>query len=583
MSVAETGAQRNNRQGRYADIANLIYRVRRLCPRLAALGIPTLHLRHPLLTDQLQLLETLAAEEGSDGSTPMGDAAEGGRILSFAVIVKQWLWCVLFACRETLWLLVLKGSFRSSLERLTREPATVLLKTWCFGPASVDGAGDFYYGTLPQQLATRGISSLLLCGDTRGKMDRTFMQAVLQRDQIRSVPEQLLVPIWAPAVVVCRQLTTALALRRLARQTLDHRLAKVCAVASRWSLQPITLRNLLHFYIARAAVKRWHSQVFVAFYEGQPWEQPAWHGAKAANPQCATVGYQHTIVMPHSQSLLSPHRDSWERSAPDVVLCVGQVTRRMLEEGHTPLGTRLVTFGTFRRPSDDPVRLPHPTCRTVLVLPEGNLIEARLLFNFAMRVARLTTDHRFIFRCHPMLPFSEVRSHLHDNPDRFPRIELSDRDPIAADFARSSILLYRGSSAVLYAVLHGIKPVYLHDDTHPDIDPLFEVTGWRDVVSSPQDMHAILQGYAAERNPQLTEEWSGVVEYVKTYAMPVDEASIDRFLDAVGGFHGVSRRHSQQRASTQETHRAPCGDAVVASRVTPQNRPRVYPWGSTTG
>jgi hypothetical protein len=205
----------------------------------------------------------------------------------------------------------------------------------------------------------------------------------------------------------------------------------------------------------------------------------------------------------------------------------------MLEEGHAPLGTRLVTFGTFRRTADDPVRLPRPTSRTVLVLPEGNLPEARLLFNVAMRVAMLTPDHRFIFRCHPMLPFDQVRPHLHDVPERFPNIELSDYHTIGADFSRSSVLLYRGSSSVLYAVLHGIKPIYLHDDGSPDIDPLFEVTGWREVVSSPRGMSEALQRYAREQDPNLTEAWRSLAEYVKTYAMPVDETSIDRFLDAV--------------------------------------------------
>lgn len=532
MSAHEAGGDGAAWRSRYADIAELLTAVRRNCPQVAALGIPTLQLRHPLLSDQLELLEVV----GGNGS--LSRAGRNGHP-SLPVIAGKWLWCVLFACRETLQLMVAKGIFASRLKRLMHEPARVILKTWCFGPRSLNDSGDFYYGTLPQQLAARGVGCLLLCGDTRGAIDTAFIRAVLQHRAVRAVPEQLLIPIWAPAVVVWRQWRAALALRRLARHAPDPCLASSCAVASRWSLQPITLRNTVQFYIARSAVRRWRAKVFVTFYEGQPWEPQAWQGAKAADPGCVSVGYQHTIVMPHSQSLISPPRDSKQGSAPDVVLCVGEATRRMLEPGHTLLGTRLVTFGSFRRAPEGPARPPQPQLRTVLVLPEGNLMEARLLFNFAMRAARLAPDHHFIFRCHPLLPFDRVRAHLDDTPERLPNIELSECDPITADFSRSSVLVYRGSSAVLYAVLHGLKPVYVHDDEAPDIDPLFEATGWRGVVASPQDLREILHAYASAGALRLIEEWSHLTDYVKTYAMPVDDTSIDQFLSAV---HGACER-----------------------------------------
>lgn len=528
---------------RYAELADAMYEIRRNCLRLSVLGVSTLHPRHPIPPDQLRLL-------GFGGPRATSAATEVHHtdrvpLPSRATLVRRWAWCVLFACRDVLDLCRLRIRFGWRLRRCAPASAAILLKTWCFGPQSLQGASDFYYGTLPQRLRARGISAVLLCGDTRGRFDASFAQAALRWRDLNAVPESLLAPIGAPLVIALGQLRTALRLRRMARQSPDPDLAALAATAARESMTPIVMRNTLQCWIARAAVKRWGAAVFVTFYEGQPWEQPAWHGAKAADPACVTVGYQHTIIMPHSLSLLSPNRDSWERSAPDVVLCLGTVTRDMMRPGHAARGSYLVPFGTFRRATEglDGVT-PQPHRRTVLVLPEGRAqpVESRILFTFAMRLAEEMPDHRFIFRCHPSLPFDRVRPHLSDVAEQYPNIEVSEREPIGVDFDRASVILYRGSSAVLYAVLRGLKPVYLHDEAHPDIDPLFELTGWREPVTTLSEAAELLTRYAGVHEAVAAEAWRPAADYVNAYTVPVTEASISRFLSAVGLADGKADR-----------------------------------------
>ncbi|MDP3722479.1 MAG: hypothetical protein Q8R91_03155 [Candidatus Omnitrophota bacterium] len=520
MIASATPAEPRRWLERYAALTELMYEVRRLCPRLPVLGLSTVHPRHAVPPDHLWLM----------GPAPLTLPSPLG-------LVARWVRCVLFAARESLGLLWVKPQVWRDLRRLTREPATVILKTWGFGPEALHRTEDFYYGTLPQQLEARGISCLVLCGDTRERLDTAFAKTLLRRPTIRTVPEQLLVPIWAPLVTAVRQFATAVALRRLAQRAEQPSLARVAAAACLDSLQPITVRNILHFSIARKAVKTWGAKVFVTLYEGQPWEKPAWHGAKAAEATCVTVGYQHTVIMPHSLSLLSPNRNSWERSTPDVVLCLGEIPLQMMASGHQPLGSRLVSFGTFRRSDHHAPAAPSPQFqrRTVLVVPETGVIrEAKLLFNFAMQAASLATDHRFILRCHPAMPFHRLRPHLAGEPSALPNMEVSDRPSIGEDFARSSVVLYRGSSAVLYAVLHGLKPIYLQDADYPDVDPLFEVTGWRERVDSPEAMSEALQQYLTVDEAQAMQQWRRTVEYVNRYTRAVDAAAIDRFLQAVG-------------------------------------------------
>ena len=509
---------------RYRAMTELLYAVRRRCRRGIVLGMSLLNPRHPLSSDQARLLEVL--QKG--GTYPV-------RLPSLAVLAWRAVRLVAFAMRDTILLAVLRARFAPRLLQMMREPAPVVLKTWAFGPETWNGPADFYYGTLSQQLRERGVSCVLLCGDARSRIDPAFTRAFLQRRDVRAVPEWLLVPLWAPLVTACRQLAAALSLRRLASRADDHRVACVASAASVGCLDPSTMRNNLQCDIARTAVRAWKPNAFVAFYEGQPWELPSRHGVKAADPQCLTVGYQHTIIMPYAWSVLAPSHGSWERSAPDLILCLGEVTRRMMAPGHAPLGTRLVTFGTFRRAGGaDRLSAPEPSRRTILVLPEGNLPESTILFQFAMRAAEALPDHRFLFRTHPLLPFDQVRPHLDDSPDRHPNIELSTRPSIDEDFDRASVVLYRGSSAVLYAVLRGLKPLYLHDARTHDIDPLFELTTWRERTGSVEVFAAVLRQYATMSASAAQEAWRSAAEYVNAYTQPVDDAAITRFLDAVG-------------------------------------------------
>ena len=106
--------------------------------------------------------------------------------------------------------------------------------------------------------------------------------------------------------------------------------------------------------------------------------------------------------------------------------------------------------------------------------------------------------------------------------------------PIAEEFQRSSILLYRGSSAVLYALLHGVKPIYVDLPGSPDIDPLFELTSWREHVASVSDLVQGLQRYAASDPHEALAQWRSAGAYAQAYVKPVDGAAIDELLEAVG-------------------------------------------------
>ena len=117
---------------------------------------------------------------------------------------------------------------------------------------------------------------------------------------------------------------------------------------------------------------------------------------------------------------------------------------------------------------------------------------------------------------------------------RQPNIRLSEGRSIEEDFARSSALLYRGSSTVLYAVLHGLLPVYVDVDGTRNRDPLFALEGWRERCENPEELAELLARYEGAPPEQLEAARDVAVRYVQAYTGPVDDQGIDALLESTG-------------------------------------------------
>lgn len=516
----------------FRELISLVYRLRRAHRDITILATSSVHPRNPMPVEHWRLLDALATSQ--DHSRPPAP--------TFSAIFSKWCLCLLVALWDTFTILQVKVRYHRLLARRKQERASIVLKTWRFGPDSVDASADFYYGAFPAELVTRDVSTLLLCGNVQARREIAFARKVFRLDRFRAVPESALVPLWGPILSVFHQLRSSLILRRQAASEKDRKFAVVCAQVAMDCVHPATMRNAMNFHIAQAVARYWKPDVYVTLYEGQPWEKLAWQGMKAARPECVIAGYQHTVVMRHSLSLTNPNTGSWEVSTPDVVLCLGPVTRRMMAPAYEPTGTKLVVFGSHRR-GEMPVSSsgPKPYNRMVLVTPEGNIPECKILFEFAMQVAPLAPNYRFIFRCHPMLPFEKVRPHLEQHPEDFANVEVSAEDSIPKDFERCSVLLYRGSSAVFYAVLEGLLPVYLRTGESFDVDPLFELDSWRQHVSSKFEMAELLQHYGEIQKSEAKVSWSAAFAYINGYTVSVQDRSIADFLSAVGMTEKASR------------------------------------------
>lgn len=426
--------------------------------------------------------------------------------------------------------LLLRWKFGAGSRFLKDQRIDIVAKSWHFANQMPMQDKDFYYGELQQMFFKRGLSSLLLCGNVGKRSWKFFAGQRAKTSEFYQFPEFCLVTSLCIVRVFFEQIVSCFGLWKLRFKEKDSFLKTVLGYATVDCLRTQTMTNCLYYWIGRRAIRLWKPKAFLTLYEGYAWEKCLWRGVKTEDSVCKTIGYQHTVILQRTLALRKPCLNPKEYSTPDIVLSSGYKIADILKKSHAERKTKVIPFGSFRcQPSLSVEQPSNSACRTVLVVSDW-FKEAPFLFNTAMKTASILKDHHFIFRLHPIDPFSKVKPYLNAKVEAFPNIEISKQKKIEEDFVRSSAILYRGSSAVLYAILNGLKPFYLHKAGMEIIDPIFELNEWRQNVESEDALEQGLLEYAKTPAEKNFSSWKVARDYVQAYTMPVDQNSIDRLL-----------------------------------------------------
>lgn len=510
--------------------------VRRQCPHVPVLAIRWMHLKHPMHRVQMLLLREHLGITGE--CVEPADHGAGARRLQRWIrplLLRRMGQCVVYALVLSYRLLMLRLRLRRPMVSFLRRRFEVVIKTCCFGPVHHADGQDFYFGDLQHRLAQRGLQTLLLCGDVRDGNWTAFARSHLALTPAARLPELVLLHPLAPFRLMAKQFMSSFRLLGLAATMADPLVRHICRLASQDCLAPDTAGAGLSFWIGKAAVETWRPRAFVSLYEGHAWEVCARWGAKAGDATCQTVGYQHTAIFPESLALIRPSNPTALRVVPDVVLGLGRGSLALMRSGHERARARLVQFGSFRYREAAGLRRPADrNRRVILVTPEGIASEVTALFEFAYACASRMPAYTFVLRCHPEVPREEALTLVSVDLTTLPNIHWSDQGGVEEEFARSSAVLYRGSSVVLYAVLHGLLPLYAHIPMSLDRDPLYWLGAWRKRCATPQEVADVLAWYEHAPMEHLEGEWESAAQAVSAYTGAVGEDQIDACVEAMG-------------------------------------------------
>jgi hypothetical protein len=272
-----------------------------------------------------------------------------------------------------------------------------------------------------------------------------------------------------------------------------------------------------------ALVAKLSPSTVITTHEGHAWERVAFAAARRARPGVRCIGYQHAALFKLQHAV---RRNLHGDYNPDRILAAGKVGAAQLERAPRLEGMPIAVLGSSRVSTankEDSRAERAGKSATCVVLPEGLPTECHLLFEFSLECARACPEIRFVWRLHPIVSFEAL---LAQNPKlraRPPNVELSTR-AFVDDLAGAGWALYRGSTAVIQAVVEHVRPIYMQIPGEMTVDPLFELDGFRERVATVADFRGVV---AAVREPLHND---GAAEAARAYCaamyVPFDVAAL---------------------------------------------------------
>lgn len=373
---------------------------------------------------------------------------------------------------------------------LTGEPSPidVLIVSHLVNTAHLQRDDDFYFDRLGQELNQVGMAVVTaLIDHTAGSQSGTVSSEPMPAGRVVLKRVLALRDEWG---IFVEQLHESFRLMRgafvlpagFSRSVMFRAAKEALSGETRASRRIATQIALL--------VKRHAPAFLITTYEGHAWERLAYEQARQMRPELRCIGYQHAALFRLQHAL---KRSLGKPLDPDLVVtsgpaAVSQLTGCGIGDIRVLGSNRAASLADFPDEHERKLRQLRPVC---LVLPEGLESEVFRLFAYSLSCAKEMPEVVFLWRMHPAMTFEALCSRYPVFRQLPANIEVSTQS-LPEDAGRSSWVLYRGSTAVVAAVLAGAAPIYLRAADEMTIDPLYALDDARATVASVEDFIQLL-------------------------------------------------------------------------------------------
>lgn len=349
---------------------------------------------------------------------------------------------------------------------------------------------DFYFGYLPDELVNRGYSVAIALINHTGQAAAPLAEKWNNNRVARIVLSGSL--HFSEEMALRRRLRVeSFQLRQRARATANKLEHCVLDRSSREAISGGSLTTLRMAAQLGALAAETKPKAIVVTHEGHSWERLAFAAARKMVPKIKCIGYQHAALFRLQHAI---RRNLAREYNPDHIVTAGAVSKSQLDHAEDLNGIPVSVLGSNRALTGGGayphLEIGHEPVASCLVLPEGIASECHLLFEFSLECARLCPEIRFIWRLHPILSFSSLAA-KNKRLRNLPQNVILSQETLEEDITRCSWALYRGTTAVVQAVVAGLRPLYLQLPDELNVDPLYELKVWRKSVKSPADFCTI--------------------------------------------------------------------------------------------
>ena len=400
--------------------------------------------------------------------------------------------------------------------------------------SQINQPNDFYFGDVPNELAGQGHSvAIVFINHTRApirNLPEVWRNSCVNKIILRKLLNfRAEVSLQRRAVKESRRLTTV-------PDTLQPlRLSWIVANSALEAVAGSTITNMRIGAQISKVTQLLRPKVIVVTHEGHAFERVIFAAAREAMPQVRCVAYQHSALFRLQHSI---RRNLSAQYNPDYILASGLISEAQLKNasgiGNIPISV-LGSTRTIQNPRAPKYGLNAATFQTpismqdCLVVPEYESSECDKLFEFSLECALALPHINFIWRLHPIISFKTLLKRNRRLTRRPTNVELSDKT-LEEDIARCRWALYRGTTAVVHAVMGGLSPVYLQIPGEMTIDPLYEIDKGKFVVQTPAEFVAVVGTSGETSDNTHQQERAELVDYCSKFYVPMDFRVLEKII-----------------------------------------------------
>lgn len=381
---------------------------------------------------------------------------------------------------------------------------------------------DFYFATLPSHLlSATGLSAAVGLIDHTPSRRNSKIRAKKKTGEPQRIVFSKTMAFANEIKFASQSLSSYTKLIRAGSKEENKITKNIFREAALHAMAPETLTALRIQAHIHQLLEQTGATTLILTWEGRSWERLAIQAARSLNHSIRCLGYQHTILLESSHALKKNLGKPYD---PDTIFTIGKKTAEIIRStGEFPEAS-IIEYGSYRL-SVSSIQNPerNENILQCLVTPEGIESECVLLFDFAIQLAVQSPGIHFIFRTHPVLPFSMLIKKY----ERFAKLPanciLSNVQDINEDFKRCHFLLYRGSSVAIYAAMQGLRPVYYALRGEISIDPLYLLGEWRMIVQNANEFLDAVTRHREISAVQKNEMYQSTRSFCEGYLQVPDE------------------------------------------------------------
>lgn len=409
--------------------------------------------------------------------------------------------------------ILIKSIFKPITNQNRIRDNSVIFISHLLDPKDLNVDEDFYFGNLQNEIdKINKPNHLLLLNHTN--LSSLFLNESSYKNNKTVFPEYLRFKYELKLRINLFRESIRLYFKSLSTKN-DFLQKRIYKYASIQALNNGSLLSLRLYYYLFSLIKLNKINLLLTTYEGHSWERMAF-AACNNKIKVKSVGYHHTIIFNRQHAIFREIKINYE---PELIFTAGDYAKSYFIN----INKNVYTLGTYKFNSlkesinKFPITNKNPTC---LVLPDAIISEIIYIFRLVLNFSKDYKHINFIFRLHPAINKTDFINQYNEFAILPNNICFSNND-LNLDFEKSNWFMYRGSNSAIYALIMGLRPIYIAKENELTLDCLFNFNEWKKVVYNYEELLNVFNSDLKNIiDYNFINEMENDIKRAKSYFMP---------------------------------------------------------------